>query len=128
MQGLIIFPFYNSLSPPTGAMKTIMDGFLATQYLLPLVKIIEILVGLAFLSGKFMRLAAIALLPISVNILLINTLVAPEGAAIGLFVFLVNLLFMTIKKATKIYLQYSCLNNDAVNLFFYKKLLISNRF
>jgi putative oxidoreductase len=79
---------------PTGEMKTIMDGFVATKYLLPLVKIIEILVGLAFLSGKFMRLAVIVLLPISVNILLINTIVAPEGIAIGLFVFVVNLLFI----------------------------------
>lgn len=92
--GLDYFFHFITPPPPTGAMKTIMDGFVATKYLLPLVKIIEILVGLAFLSGKFMKLAVIVLLPISVNILLIHAFVEPEGIAIGLFVFVINLLFI----------------------------------
>ena len=92
--GLTYFFHFVPEPAQTGVMKTVMDGFMATKYLMPLAKIVEILVGLAFLSGKFMKLAVIVLLPISINILLINTFVSPEALPIGLFVFLVNLFFI----------------------------------
>ncbi len=92
--GLDYFFHFTGTHIPTGVMKTVMDGFMATKYLMPLVKIIEILVGLAFISGKFMKLAVIVLLPISVNILLIHVFLEPNELAIGLFVFLVNILFV----------------------------------
>lgn len=62
--------------PPTGDMVTVMAGFVAMKYLFPLAKIIELTCGLAILSGKFLRLALIVLLPISVNIFLIHTVVS----------------------------------------------------
>jgi uncharacterized membrane protein YphA (DoxX/SURF4 family) len=92
--GLDYFFHFTGTHVATGDMKTVMDGFMATKYLMPLAKIIEILVGLAFLSGKFMKLAVIVLLPISINILLIHVFLEPNELAIGLFVFLVNAFFI----------------------------------
>lgn len=74
----------------TGNLKTFQDGMAASGYLMTLVKSMELICGLAFLSGKFNTLASLVILPISVNILLVHIFVAPEGLAMGLFVFLAN--------------------------------------
>ncbi len=57
-------------TPPQliGAMKTFNDGLEAAVYLMPTVKVIELLCGLAFVSGKFVRLAVVVIFPIIVNI------------------------------------------------------------
>lgn len=74
----------------TGAMKTFSDGLEASQYIMPLVKSIELICSLAFVSGKFIRLANLVFLPVAVNILLTHIFLAPEGIAIALFVFGAN--------------------------------------
>ena len=38
---------------PTGEMATVFAGFMATKYLMPLAKAIELLSGLSYVSGKF---------------------------------------------------------------------------
>lgn len=74
----------------TGNLKIFQDGMAASGYLITLVKSVELICGLAFLSGKFNTLASLVILPISINILLVHIFVAPEGLAMGLFVFLAN--------------------------------------
>nr|WP_294937990.1 DoxX family protein [uncultured Flavobacterium sp.] len=71
-------------------MKTFNDGLTASKYLIPLVKIIELLAGLAFVSGKFIKLLNLVFLPVSVNIVLTHVFLAPEGLPVALFVFLAN--------------------------------------
>ena len=75
----------------TGAPKTFMDGMVATVYLLPLIKVTELLCGLALIIGRFVALATVVIFPISLNILLFHIFVAPEGMAVGVFVILTNL-------------------------------------
>lgn len=71
---------------PTGDLATLMAGFAASKYIFPVAKSIELLAGLMLVSGKFVRLGTIILLPISVNIFLIHTVVTgsdiPMAAAI----------------------------------------------
>ena len=74
-----------------GDMKTVMDGFMATQYLIPLAKAIELICGLSFVSGKFIKISAILLVPITLNILLINVFLMPEGTPIAAALLLGNL-------------------------------------
>lgn len=74
----------------TGDMKSFNEGLMASKYLIPLVKIIELLSGIAFVSGKFIKLFNIVFLPVSVNILLTHLFLAPEGLLVALFVFLAN--------------------------------------
>ena len=71
---------------PTGDLATLMAGFMASKYIFPVAKVIELLAGLMLVSGKFVRLGTIILLPISINIFLIHVVVTgadiPMAAAI----------------------------------------------
>jgi putative oxidoreductase len=71
---------------PTGDLATLMAGFMASKYIFPVAKTIELLAGLMLVSGKFVRLGTIILLPISINIFLIHVVVTgtdiPIAAAI----------------------------------------------
>lgn len=75
----------------TGSLKTFNDGLGASVYIMPLVKTIELICGLAFVTGRFVALANIVILPITVNIVLINVFLAPEGLPMGLPLFIGNL-------------------------------------
>lgn len=75
----------------TGNFKAFNVGLVASTYLMPLAKSIEFLCGLAFVSGKFVTLANILILPITVNILFINYFMAPEGLPIAIALFIGNL-------------------------------------
>jgi putative oxidoreductase len=74
-----------------GDMKTVMTGFIATKYLLPLAKSVELICGLSFVTGKFIKISSIILVPITLNILLINVFLMPEGIPIAAALFLGNL-------------------------------------
>lgn len=74
-----------------GDMKLYMVGMQASVYLLPLVKAIELLCAVAFLSGRFVPLAVVVIFPIIVNILLVNVFLAPEGIIMGVLLLLANL-------------------------------------
>ena len=75
----------------TGDMKVFTDGITASVYLMPLAKMVELICGLCFVSGKFMKIAPLVLLPISINIFFINVFLAPEGIPIVTFLLLGNL-------------------------------------
>ncbi len=77
--------------PVTGAMKVFSDGIEASVYLLPTAKVIELICGIAFLTGRFVPLAAVVIFPIVVNILLINIFITPESIVIGALLMLANL-------------------------------------
>ena len=87
--------YFLDLAPPPEDMdadlRTFNEGLDAAGYLMPLVKSIELLCALAFLSGRFVPLAVLALLPVSVNILLVHAFLAPEGLPVAVFVIAGNL-------------------------------------
>jgi uncharacterized membrane protein YphA (DoxX/SURF4 family) len=76
---------------PIGDMKTVMAGFMASKYLLPLAKSVELICGLSLVTGKFIKISSIILVPITLNILLINVFLMPEGIPIAAALFLGNL-------------------------------------
>jgi uncharacterized membrane protein YphA (DoxX/SURF4 family) len=83
---------FKLITPPplTGAIKVFNDGLDASVYLMPTVKIIELLCGLAFVSGRFVPLATILISPIIVNIVLVHAFMAPEGLPVAIFLVLAN--------------------------------------
>jgi len=85
--------FLQSFETPEmhGNIKTFNEGLEASGYMMPLVKFIELICALAFLSGRFVTLANIVLLPITVNILLVHVFMAPEGLMTAVPVFLLHL-------------------------------------
>ena len=86
--------FFLKLAPETeatGNFKAFQVGLIASTYLMPLAKAIELLCGLSYVSGKFVTLANIVILPITLNILLINYYMSPETLMIAIPLFLGNL-------------------------------------
>ena len=75
---------------PTGAMKIFSEGLQASVYLMPLVMIIELVCSIAFLSGRFVPLAAVLISPIIVNIFFVHAFLGPEGLPIAIFLVLAN--------------------------------------
>ncbi|MBK0368963.1 DoxX family membrane protein [Flavobacterium agrisoli] len=75
----------------TGNFKAFNVGLVASTYLMPLAKSIELLCGIAFVIGRFVTLANILILPITVNILFINYFMAPDGLPLAILLFIGNL-------------------------------------
>ena len=46
---------------PTGDLATLMGGLMASKYMFPLVKSIELIAGLMLVSGKFIKLGTLLL-------------------------------------------------------------------
>lgn len=74
----------------TGDFKAFQLGLVASTYLMPLAKSIELLCGLSFVTGRYITLANILILPITLNILFINFFLTPEGIPVALFIFIGN--------------------------------------
>lgn len=84
----------------TGTTKTFMDGINASGYLLPLIKITELICGISFVTGYFVPLATIVIAPITLNILLFHIFVDTAGLPVAVFLLLANLFvaFANIEK------------------------------
>ncbi len=86
--------FFLKLAPEpetTGAFKAFQSGIVASTYILPLAKVLELLCGISFLSGKFVSLANIVILPVTINILMINLFMTPEQLPIAIAIMAGNL-------------------------------------
>lgn len=84
--------FFMTTPPPIpeGPMQTFNDGLAASGYMMNLVKVLELICGLAFVTGFFVPLANIVILPISVNIFMVHAFMMPEGLPIAVGVLLAN--------------------------------------
>jgi putative oxidoreductase len=85
--------FFNLAPQPvtTEEFKVFTTGLVTSVYIMPVAKAIELLCGVSYLTGKYVTLANILILPITINILLINYFLAPEGLPIAIAMFLGNL-------------------------------------
>ena len=85
--------FFKLMPQPelSGDIKTFMEGIEASVYLMTTVKIFELLCAIAFLSGRFVPLAAVVIFPINVNILLFHIFLDPSSLLIAILLVLGNL-------------------------------------
>jgi uncharacterized membrane protein YphA (DoxX/SURF4 family) len=93
--------FFNLFPQPelTGSMKTFNDGINASIYLMPTVKALELICGLAFVLGRFVPLATVVIFPIVVNIVCIHIFLAPEGIPVAIFLLLANLFLAFVNRS-----------------------------
>lgn len=75
----------------TEEFKVFSTGLVTSVYIFPLAKAVELLCGLSYLTGRYVTLANILILPITINILLINYFLSPEGLPLAIAMFLGNL-------------------------------------
>ncbi|MDR6844631.1 DoxX family protein [Flavobacterium granuli] len=80
----------------SGDFKAFQLGLISSVYLMPMVKTIELLCGISYLSGQYVALSNLIVLPVSTNILFINFFLNPNGLPLALFVFLGNLFLIYI--------------------------------
>jgi len=86
--------FFLKLMPETeatGNFKAFNAGLVASVYLIPLAKAVELLCGLSYVTGKYVTLANIVIPPVTINILLINYFMSPETLPIAALLFIGNL-------------------------------------
>lgn len=89
LNGLLMFTVGSGFipTPPVPPeMETIMAGFLALKYLMPLVKFLELTAGLLLLANKYVNLAITLLAPIVVNILGLHLFAERSGAPMAVFI------------------------------------------
>jgi uncharacterized membrane protein YphA (DoxX/SURF4 family) len=80
--------------PMEGAALEFMKGLAGTGYFFPFVKVVEIAVGIALLSNRFVPLALVVLAPVTVNIALLNFILAPAGIPVTIVVLALHLFTM----------------------------------
>ncbi|MCA9553916.1 MAG: DoxX family protein [Myxococcales bacterium] len=78
LNGFLEFAPMPELTEPAAAF---MGALVQTGYLLPLVKAIELLTGLALLGNRFVPLALVLLAPIMVNIVTFHVFLTPGDVA-----------------------------------------------
>ena len=85
--------FFNLLPDyaSAGDFKAFQIGLISSVYLMPMVKTIELLCGISYISGRYVTLSNIVVLPVSINILFFNFFVNTNGLPLAIFVFLGNL-------------------------------------
>jgi putative oxidoreductase len=83
---------FNLVTPPelVGPVKIFNEGIAASIYLIPLLKVIELICAIAFLSGRFVALASIMIFPVTINIFLFHAFLAQEGLLTALFLIVGN--------------------------------------
>jgi hypothetical protein len=91
--GLIFFVFglngflhFLPQPPMSGPPAILFGAFLATGYMLPLIKGTEVAAGVLLLSGRFVPLALTVLAPVIVNIVAFHAFLAPGGLGVPLVV------------------------------------------
>jgi uncharacterized membrane protein YphA (DoxX/SURF4 family) len=80
------FHFIPNPPPPPPAAGAFAKALLASGYLFNLLKVLEVLCGVALLAGRFVPLALTVLAPIVVNIVFFHAFLHPAGLALPLVV------------------------------------------
>ena|SRR5438128_2094141 len=78
------------IPPMAGPVKTFNEGLMSVGYFFPLLMIVELLCGLALVTGRFVPLATVILAPIIVNIFMFHAFVDRTGLPVAIFLVLAN--------------------------------------
>ncbi len=73
-----------------GNVKLFMDGVTATGYFMTLLKVTELVCGIALVAGRFVPLALVVISPIIVNIFLFHVFVDTQGLPVAIFLVAAN--------------------------------------
>lgn len=77
--------------PMTGTVKTFTEGLASVGYFFPVLKITELLCGLAFVTGYFVPRATVVIAPIILNIFFFHAFIDRSGLLVGIFLVLANI-------------------------------------
>jgi len=86
------------MPPMEGKALNFMSGLAGSGYFMVFLKIIELVCGIAILSGQFTALAAVILVPITINILLFHAFLDPKTVAVSIVLFALNIFILFANK------------------------------
>lgn len=93
------FFHFMEMQPGTPEMGAYMMALFKTGFLFPLIAVVEILSGLAFISNKFAPLMAVVLIPVMLNALLAHLFLDPAGMGGALVILIITITVMYNNKA-----------------------------
>ena len=93
------FNFY-PLPETTPEAERFLDALWGSGYLMYIEKAMEIFVGLCLLSNRFVLVALLVFLPLSLNIALVDTFLQPQYWYYGGSVFMLNVLLLAKRQET----------------------------
>lgn len=77
--GLNKFLKFMPMPDMDGAAKEFFDALMHSEYIMPIVAVVEIVTGILFLTNKYTALAAVVLFPVILNALLFHLFLDPAG-------------------------------------------------
>jgi putative oxidoreductase len=100
---LLVFGLNNMFSfmatpDSTPEAGVVFGALMTTQFIMPTVAIVEILVGLSLLSNKYTSLMLVVLVPISYSIVVFHLVFDPAGIIMALFVAVANVILLWNRK------------------------------
>jgi len=106
---LVVFPlnalFIKAIKPSMPEKAAVfMKAMQETGYQLHFVQLTELFVGILLLTGYFVPLSLLILLPISINILLFHLFLAPPVVGPGVLIFLLNCFLLFVHRSNYIHL------------------------
>lgn len=109
---LVYFLELVPVPPLEGNMKMFNDGLTASGYFMTLLKVTELVCGVALVSGFFVPLALVIIAPVVINIFLVHSLLAPEGLpiAVVLTLFTAFLAYAYRKSYTPLFVPRAAIN------------------
>ena len=75
---------------PVGDVKTYMAG-ISLVHIMTIVKVIELLCGIAFVTGRFNALTAVVIFPILINIALFHAYLGPQELPVAIVLIIADL-------------------------------------
>lgn len=70
---------------PDGPLRSFNEGLAASGYFFMLLKVTELLCGIALVVGRFVPLALVILAPVVINIFFVHTLLDLTGLPVAIF-------------------------------------------
>jgi uncharacterized membrane protein YphA (DoxX/SURF4 family) len=89
--GLNAFFQFIPAPPMQGMAADFIGALVQSGYFFPFMKMMEIVCGLMILSGMYMPMALLILLPINVNILLFHMFLGLEGMPMAVFMMIMHM-------------------------------------
>jgi len=79
------------MPPMEGTVKTFNDGLGSVGYFFPLLKVTELLCGIALLVGRYVPLALVVIAPVVVNIFMFHAFIDASGLPVAVFLVLAEI-------------------------------------
>jgi putative oxidoreductase len=75
----------------TGAVKTFNEGMDAAPYFITVIKLTELICGIAFVVGRYVPLATVVIAPVIVQIFLFHLFLDRSGLPVAIFLVAANI-------------------------------------